>query len=134
MASELRLYLRHPLGEGQTDPLDQGQAHYLFAVMRRHVGDVLEVFNGVDGSFGARITQSGKRKGALLPRLNVLPVPNGIAIAITIAVAVAVAVAIAIGLLVAGLSFGLSFGTRRCARRARVEEVPCKGGEETRPL
>ena len=65
MASEIRLYLRHPLTPGQTVPLDRGQAHYLTGVMRKGPGTMLEVFNGQDGSFSATITQIGKKTGSL---------------------------------------------------------------------
>ena len=63
--TKIRLYVDHPLGEGQSVPLDRGKAHYLFAVMRQSVGDRILVFNGRDGEFLASITQSGKRTGTL---------------------------------------------------------------------
>ena len=49
MPSKIRLYVDHPLAQGQTVPLGQPQANYLFNVMRLSVGAVLSLFNGKDG-------------------------------------------------------------------------------------
>ncbi|MCA1774680.1 MAG: 16S rRNA (uracil(1498)-N(3))-methyltransferase [Loktanella sp.] len=65
MASKVRLYVDHPLGEGQTVPLDRDAANYLFNVMRLPVGAVLSVFNGRDGEWDATVLKAGKRAGAL---------------------------------------------------------------------
>lgn len=53
------------MSPGQSLPLSRDQAHYLFGVMRRGVGDRVAVFNGVDGEFLAEVTQAGKRAGVL---------------------------------------------------------------------
>ena len=66
MASVIRLYVDHPLGVGQSVPLNREQSHYLFGVMRRGVGEVLELFNGRDGEWLARVVQAGKRNVILL--------------------------------------------------------------------
>ena len=66
MASVIRLYVDHPLGVGQSVPLNREQSHYLFGVMRRGVGEVLELFNGRDGEWLARVVQAGKRNAILL--------------------------------------------------------------------
>lgn len=63
--SRVRLYVDHPLALGQSVPVSQTQAHYLFAVMRLTPGDVILVFNGRDGEFPAEIKQAGKRRGLL---------------------------------------------------------------------
>ena len=63
--SKVRLYVDHPLGAGQTVPLDRDQAHYLFAVMRLGAGAVLSVFNGADGEWDAEVTEAAKRRGTL---------------------------------------------------------------------
>jgi len=63
--SRIRLYLDHPLGEGQTLSLHRTQAHYLFSVMRLGPGDSLCVFNGRDGEWRATVTEAGKRGGRL---------------------------------------------------------------------
>ena len=66
MASVIRLYVDHLLGVGQSVPLNREQSHYLFGVMRRGVGEVLELFNGRDGEWLARVVQAGKRNAILL--------------------------------------------------------------------
>ncbi|MRU15329.1 16S rRNA (uracil(1498)-N(3))-methyltransferase [Roseovarius sp. A21] len=63
--TKIRLYVEQPLGEGQTIPLTREQAHYLFGVMRRGVGDTLAVFNGRDGEWRAEVREAGKRGGTL---------------------------------------------------------------------
>jgi 16S rRNA (uracil1498-N3)-methyltransferase len=63
--AKIRLYVDHPLGQGQTVPLDRDQAHYLFGVMRLAEGALVALFNGRDGEWQARVTQAGKRGGEL---------------------------------------------------------------------
>lgn len=63
--AKIRLFVDHPLGEGQTVRLDKGQAHYLFGVMRLGAGDAVLVFNGHDGEWRAKVAESGKRNGLL---------------------------------------------------------------------
>ena len=46
-------------------PLDAAQAHYLSGVMRQVAGAEIEVFNGRDGGWTARIESAGKRGGAV---------------------------------------------------------------------
>jgi len=65
MASKVRLYVDHPLGEGQLVPLSRDQAHYLFGVMRLQVGTVLSLINGRDGEWDADVAEAGKRGGVL---------------------------------------------------------------------
>jgi 16S rRNA (uracil1498-N3)-methyltransferase len=62
---KIRLFLDHDLGPGQTVPLSQDKAHYLFGVMRRGPGDTILVFNGRNGEWRAEVAQAGKRSGAL---------------------------------------------------------------------
>ncbi|MCV2883011.1 16S rRNA (uracil(1498)-N(3))-methyltransferase [Actibacterium sp. XHP0104] len=64
-SAKVRLFVEHPLGQGQTIPLDRDQAHYLFGVMRHSVGDFLLVFNGRDGEWLVEVTEASKRGGAL---------------------------------------------------------------------
>lgn len=59
------MYVDQPLGKGQTVPLMQNHAHYLFGVMRLAVGTVLSVFNGRDGEWDAEITAAAKKSGEL---------------------------------------------------------------------
>lgn len=63
--ARIRLFIDHPLGTGQPVPLDAAQAHYLGGVMRLSPGAVIEVFNGRDGAWSARIASAGKRGGSL---------------------------------------------------------------------
>ena len=63
--ARIRLFIDHPLGAGQPVPLDAAQAHYLGGVMRLSPGAMVEVFNGRDGAWSARIVQVSKRGGSL---------------------------------------------------------------------
>ncbi|MDW4500396.1 16S rRNA (uracil(1498)-N(3))-methyltransferase [Sulfitobacter sp. D35] len=65
MTAKIRLYVDHPLGQGQTFPLTREQAHYLFGVMRLGAGDAVLVFNGRDGEWRAEVAEAGKRGGTL---------------------------------------------------------------------
>ncbi len=65
MSAKIRLYVDHPLGEGQSIPLEKDQAHYLFGVMRQRLGGAVALFNGVDGEWQAEVTEAGKRGGTL---------------------------------------------------------------------
>ncbi|EYD72014.1 16S rRNA (uracil(1498)-N(3))-methyltransferase [Limimaricola hongkongensis] len=65
MASKVRLFVDHPLAEGQTVPLEAAQAHYLSGVMRLPAGSVISVFDGQSGEFDARLAQANKRGGTL---------------------------------------------------------------------
>ncbi len=65
MSAKIRLYVEHPLGAGQSIPLEKDQAHYLFGVMRQPLGGHVALFNGTDGEWQAEITEAGKRGGTL---------------------------------------------------------------------
>ena len=64
--AKIRLYIDHPLAEGQGIALNPDQAHYLNSVMRQGPGDEILVFNGRDGEWRARIERLAKRGGDLL--------------------------------------------------------------------
>jgi len=64
--AKIRLYVEHPLGPGQSVPLDPDQALYLFSVMRLGPGDGVLLFNGADGEWLATVAEAGKRRGILL--------------------------------------------------------------------
>ncbi|NNK15587.1 MAG: 16S rRNA (uracil(1498)-N(3))-methyltransferase, partial [Sulfitobacter sp.] len=66
MSAKIRLYVEHPLGEGQSVPLDKGQAHYLFGVMRQTIDNEVLLFNGQDGEWRATVAEAGKRGGTLM--------------------------------------------------------------------
>ncbi|MCD9148169.1 16S rRNA (uracil(1498)-N(3))-methyltransferase [Pseudophaeobacter flagellatus] len=65
MSAKIRLYVEHPLGAGQSIPLEKEQAHYLFGVMRLRLGGAVALFNGRDGEWQAEVTEAGKRTGVL---------------------------------------------------------------------
>lgn len=58
---KLRLFVDAPLGEGARVVIEEGQAHYLLHVMRAKVGERLNLFNGRDGEWTARIVETAKR-------------------------------------------------------------------------
>ncbi len=58
---KLRLFVDAALGEGARVVIDEGQAHYLLHVMRAKVGERLNLFNGRDGEWAARIVETAKR-------------------------------------------------------------------------
>ncbi|MFQ5437793.1 MAG: 16S rRNA (uracil(1498)-N(3))-methyltransferase [Paracoccaceae bacterium] len=62
---KVRLFLDASMGAAQSLELGRDQAHYLFSVMRLQPGDRINVFNGRDGEWAARIDQAGKRGGRL---------------------------------------------------------------------
>ncbi|MEP1943483.1 MAG: RsmE family RNA methyltransferase, partial [Sulfitobacter sp.] len=66
MDAKIRLYVEHPLGAEQSVPLDRGQAHYLFGVMRQTVGAQVLLFNGQSGEWRATVAEAGKRGGTLI--------------------------------------------------------------------
>lgn len=63
--TKIRLCLDQPLGAGQSVLLAEGQAHYLFGVMRLDVGARIMVFNGRDGEWLAEVTEARRKRGAL---------------------------------------------------------------------
>lgn len=71
--AKVRLYVEHPLGEGQSVPLERDQAHYLFGVMRLAVGTHILLFNGQDGEWRAEVVQASKRGGELACREQTKP-------------------------------------------------------------
>lgn len=73
---KIRLYCAAKLGQGQSVSLSRDQAHYLFNVMRKSVGDVISVFNGTDGEWAAEVVEAGKRKGVLVCQLQTQPQQN----------------------------------------------------------
>ncbi|WP_299689571.1 16S rRNA (uracil(1498)-N(3))-methyltransferase [uncultured Tateyamaria sp.] len=64
--AKIRLYVEHPLGQGQSVPLSREQAHYLFGVMRQGIGAQVLLFNSRDGEWRATVTEAGKRGGTLV--------------------------------------------------------------------
>ncbi len=64
--AKIRLYVDCPLSAGQGVALSEGQANYLFAVMRLPLGAGVLVFNGQDGEWLATVAEAGKRTGRLV--------------------------------------------------------------------
>jgi 16S rRNA (uracil1498-N3)-methyltransferase len=58
----LRLFIDQPLMQGTTIQLVGEAAHYLANVMRRRIGDKIELFNGLDNSFIADIIEVNKKR------------------------------------------------------------------------
>ncbi|MCF6430884.1 16S rRNA (uracil(1498)-N(3))-methyltransferase [Leisingera sp. MMG026] len=73
MSAKIRLYVEHPLGAGQSVPLDRDQAHYLFGVMRQAAGAAVALFNGQDGEWLAEVAEAGKRGGTLVCQQQTKP-------------------------------------------------------------
>lgn len=74
--SKVRLFVDHPLGQEQTVPLSQDQAHYLFGVMRLGLGDTISIFNGHAGEWQAEVVDAAKRRGILLCKAQTKPQQN----------------------------------------------------------
>ncbi|WP_417588491.1 16S rRNA (uracil(1498)-N(3))-methyltransferase [Pararhodobacter oceanensis] len=62
---KVRLYVEQALAQGQPIAVSQSQAHYLGNVMRLGAGDMVALFDGVNGEYRAEIAQLGKRGGTL---------------------------------------------------------------------
>lgn len=63
--ANIRLHVDQALAEGLPVALSEGQANYLFNVMRLGRGDEVKLFNGRDGEWRAQVEQAGKRAGIL---------------------------------------------------------------------
>ncbi|MEI9993144.1 MAG: 16S rRNA (uracil(1498)-N(3))-methyltransferase [Rhizomicrobium sp.] len=70
---KLRLHVEAALGEGLRVMPDAGQAHYLLHVMRAKAGDRVNLFNGRDGEWLARIAEASKRACVLECERRVAP-------------------------------------------------------------
>ncbi|WP_050524302.1 16S rRNA (uracil(1498)-N(3))-methyltransferase [Pseudorhodobacter wandonensis] len=64
--AKIRLFVDQPVGQGQVIALNEGQANYLFNVMRLGVGASVLVFDGENGEWRAEVAEAGKRKGLLV--------------------------------------------------------------------
>jgi 16S rRNA (uracil1498-N3)-methyltransferase len=62
---KIRLFVDHPLQQGERVALSREQANYLFNVMRLRVGAEIALFNGVAGEWRAEVSSAGKRGGEL---------------------------------------------------------------------
>ncbi len=57
-----RLFCAQSLGNAREIVLEPEQAHYLGSVLRLAPGDVVSLFNGLDGEFLAHIAEAAKKK------------------------------------------------------------------------
>jgi 16S rRNA (uracil1498-N3)-methyltransferase len=73
MFGSIRLFVDKPLAAGATIEATSAQAHYLGTVMRRGNGDVVRLFNGRDGEFGARIEAIRRDKATFLVEDSLRP-------------------------------------------------------------
>ena len=64
--NKIRLFVDHTLGEAQSVPLNKDQAHYIFSVMRKSIGETILIFNGNNGEWEASIEEISKKSGVLL--------------------------------------------------------------------
>ncbi|SDX28902.1 16S rRNA (uracil1498-N3)-methyltransferase [Litoreibacter albidus] len=71
--AKIRLFVEHALGQGNSVPMTQPQANYLFNVMRLGVGDVVALFNGQDGEWTCRVVDAAKRRGMVICETQTLP-------------------------------------------------------------
>jgi 16S rRNA (uracil1498-N3)-methyltransferase len=63
---KIRLCVDQPLHAGQSLGMSEGQAHYLFSVMRLGGGSEVLLFNGRDGEWAARVDPAGRKGGTAL--------------------------------------------------------------------
>ena len=64
--NKIRLFVDHTLGEAQSVPLNKDQAHYIFSVMRKSIGETILIFDGNNGEWEASIEEISKKSGVLL--------------------------------------------------------------------
>ncbi len=69
----VRLYVEATLSAGTRVTPTDAQTHYLLHVMRARAGDSLGLFNGQDGEWLARISETGKRKCVLTCETQTAP-------------------------------------------------------------
>jgi 16S rRNA (uracil1498-N3)-methyltransferase len=71
---KIRLYVQIAhLEEGQIVALNPKQAHYLHHVMRLHTGNLVRIFNGIDGEWRACLVSLGKNGGDLKVTKHIKP-------------------------------------------------------------
>ena len=63
---KLRLFIEAPLHAGANVVPTEAQTHYLLNVMRAHEDDRVLLFNGADGEWRARLSQTSRRNCALV--------------------------------------------------------------------
>src|SRR6202011_4481054 len=56
-----RVYSPTPLTAGQNQILDEKSSHHLLRVLRKNIGDDIQIFDGLGNEFSARITHIEKQ-------------------------------------------------------------------------
>ena len=59
--SKIRLYFNASIAKDDDIVFNKDQTHYLSNVMRLRTGDTLEIFNGINGAWKAKITDISKK-------------------------------------------------------------------------
>ena len=70
---KVRLFIDHPLGQGQRVTLSPEQAHYLGAVMRLPAGAAVALFNGRDGEWRGLLEWETKKRVVALTQTQSAP-------------------------------------------------------------
>ena len=73
----IRLFVDANLGAGVVAPLRQDQTHYLVNVMRQGEGDAVDLFNGRDGEWRAKLVEPRKKIWAARVETQVRPWADG---------------------------------------------------------
>ena len=73
---QIRLYVPGDYDRTAELGLSRDQAHYLFGVMRRAAGDVVGVFNGIDGEWQAEIIRISRKSATVQPLRRIRPQGN----------------------------------------------------------
>jgi 16S rRNA (uracil1498-N3)-methyltransferase len=69
----IRLYVETDLEAGSVVEATESQAHYLGNVMRRAVGDAVQLFNGRDGEWQGRIFSLSRARATLAAEIRTRP-------------------------------------------------------------
>lgn len=62
----IRIYVDHALTAGAVISLPATQSHYISTVMRQGTGSLIEVFDGLNGAWSARLTDSNRKQCRVL--------------------------------------------------------------------
>ena len=62
--SKIRLYFNASIAKDDDIVFNKDQTHYLSKVMRLRIGDTLDIFNGINGAWKAKITDIDKKSAS----------------------------------------------------------------------
>lgn len=71
-----RLFTAEPLNNKGVIALTESQAHYLFNVLRRKNGDMVRIFNGMEGEWLGELTDLSKKSANLILQKELIPQPK----------------------------------------------------------